>query len=129
MAFDLKSEVPLEAAEGRSLMRWVRYAEAKYPELAAFYHIPNGGPRTPQTGAQMKRQGVKKGIPDYCLPVARNGYHALYIELKRIDSGALSEEQKDCILLLRKYHNKVVVVHGWERAKSAILKYLEVENE
>lgn len=30
----------------------------------------------------MRSEGLKSGVPDLCLPVARSGYHGLYIELK-----------------------------------------------
>lgn len=38
--------------------------------------------RDKATAVALKRQGVKAGVPDICLPVARNGYHGLHIELK-----------------------------------------------
>ncbi len=30
----------------------------------------------------MRLSGVRAGVPDLCCPVARRGYHGLYIELK-----------------------------------------------
>lgn len=127
--FKLQDVVLPEMSEGRLLMRWVNFEKVKRPELDVFFHIPNGGPRTPAAGAQLKRTGVRKGIPDYCLPMARDGYSALYIELKKVDGGVLSESQNECIAKLRKYGNKVVVANGWMAAKAAILKYLEVPDE
>lgn len=41
----------------------------------------------------MKAAGVKPGVPDMFLPVAREGCHGLYIELKRRDGGRVSPEQ------------------------------------
>mgnify|MGYP004433785991 CR=1 FL=1 len=38
--------------------------------------------RDARTAANLKRQGVKAGVPDLHLPVARGGYNGLYIELK-----------------------------------------------
>ena len=57
------------------------------------YHIPNGGTRDAIEGRHLKQQGVKRGVPDLCLPVARENYHALYIELKT-DTGRATTEQK-----------------------------------
>lgn len=46
------------------------------------FHIPNGGLRDPRTAAGLKRQGVKAGVPDLCVPVPKGKYHSLYIEMK-----------------------------------------------
>ena len=72
-----------EDAEQQALFEWAAYQKCKYPELECMYHIPNEGKRSPQTGAKLKRMGLSPGVPDICLPVARGGYSALYIELKR----------------------------------------------
>ena len=54
------------------------------------FHIPNGGYRNAREAANLKRQGVKAGVPDLCIPVAKGGYHGLYIEMKT-KKGKLSE--------------------------------------
>jgi len=70
------------------------------------YHVPNGGDRDPRVGAKMKRQGVRRGVPDLCLPIARpavNGfaaYHGLYLELK-CRKQPLSEDQERWLQFLR----------------------------
>lgn len=55
--------------------------------------MPNGGYRDYYEGAKLKRMGVKSGVPDLCICLARGGYHGLYIELKRIFGGKLSDTQ------------------------------------
>src|SRR5690606_24999959 len=60
-----------------------------------WYHIPNGGYRNPIEAAKFKRMGVKSGVPDICIPMARKGYHGLYIELKRVSGGKLSTTQTE----------------------------------
>lgn len=77
-----------------TVIEWAEWKKNKYPCLKLMYHTPNEGKRAPATGANLKRIGMKPGVPDICLPVARGGYHALYIELKTED-GSLSKEQKD----------------------------------
>lgn len=124
-AFSLKPEVPLEVSEARLLMRWVRFATPQYPELGTFYRIPNEAIRTPQMGMQLKKTGSKKGMPDYCLPVPRHGYGALYLELKRREGGMISEAQKAMHTALNKVGNQVVIVTGWEHAKQVIIDYLK----
>lgn len=71
-----------ESEEQRSLFVWATIAAGKYPALNLLFHIPNEGKRSPWTGARMRSEGLKSGVPDLCLPVARSGYHGLYIELK-----------------------------------------------
>ena len=89
------------------------------------YHIPNEGKRSVVRGAQMKREGLKKGVPDICLPVARGRYHGLYIEMKRRRDGRLTKEQEKWIERLNRYGNKAVVCRGWEEAAQAIGDYMK----
>lgn len=71
-----------EAAEQAAVFEWAAWAQKKYPPLRYMHHIPNGGRRDAVTGAMLKRQGVKAGIPDIFLPYASGGWHGLYIEMK-----------------------------------------------
>lgn len=99
--------------------------ERKYPELYLLHASANGGWRYKATAVALKRQGVKAGIPDVCLPVARGGYGALYIELKRRERGVVSEVQSDMIAALRETGNRVEVCYGWDDARSVIEDYLD----
>ena len=95
------------------------------PELNLLYHIPNEGKRSVKTGARLKAEGLKKGVPDVCLPVARGGCHGLYIELKRERSGRATPEQVAWMDALMAEGYAVSLCHGWERAAEAIETYLE----
>ena len=66
-----------EASEQRAV---VEYCDFKKIPV---FHIPNGGYRNKAEAAHLKAQGVRPGVPDLCVPVARHGYHGLYIEMKR----------------------------------------------
>ena len=113
-----------ESQEMILLFDW-RAAESKrIPELESMYHIPNEGKRKPWTGARMRAEGLRKGVPDICLPVPRNGYHGLYIEMKSVD-GKLRKEQKEWLARLGKNGNLAVVCHGFEEARDLILTYLQ----
>ena len=81
-----------ESVEQTNLFRWAAYEQGKYPELKLMYHIPNGGSRNRLEAANLKKQGVKSGVPDICLPVARGAYHGLYIEMK-VGRNKASENQ------------------------------------
>ena len=50
------------------LFKWFKLASARHPELALLFAIPNGGARDPITGAMLKAEGVKRGVPDLFLP-------------------------------------------------------------
>ena len=64
-----------ESGHQEALFEWAAYHMDCMPELEYMHHIPNGGKRDKRTAVALKRQGVKAGVPDICLPVARNGYH------------------------------------------------------
>jgi len=120
----MKQLIPTESQEQASLFQWAETMLYRYPELALMYHIPNGGSRNKIEAARLKAQGVKPGVPDICLPVARKGYHGLYIELKRRGGGKVSDEQKEWIKALTEQEYTVVVCEGWDVARAAIEHYL-----
>lgn len=116
---------PTESVEQQRLFQWARMTAGARPELDLLYHIPNEGKRSVKTGARMKAEGLKKGVPDVCLPVARSGCHGLYIELKRERSGRATPEQVAWMDALMAEGYAVSLCHGWERAAEAIEAYLE----
>lgn len=112
-----------EHAEQAALFRWAEFARARLPELALLYAVPNGGHRHKATAARLKAEGVKRGVPDVCLPVARDGAHGLYIEIKT-ERGKPTSEQLGWIRALRRQGYAAEVCHGWESARSMIEHYL-----
>ena len=91
------------------------------------YHIPNGGRRDAITGARLKAEGVVAGVPDIFLAVPRQGFHGLYVELKRQKGGSLESSQEDIIARLRQAGYRVEVCMGWWEAREAIENYLTGE--
>ena len=93
-----------ESGHQEAIIEWCAWNMQQYPELELLYHVPNGGKRDKATAAVLKRQGVKAGVPDLVLPVARCGYHGLYIELKApgqdAAAGAGKEAGQDAASLL-----------------------------
>lgn len=121
-----KRYVPHEADEQKRLFEWASYmANAKYPELELMYHIPNGGSRNKIEAARLKAQGVKRGVPDICLPVPRGIYAGLYIELKREKGGVLSKDQSEFLLKLRTQGYRIAVCKGFQDAANTIEIYLK----
>lgn len=87
----------------------------RMPEVAdLIYHVPNGGHRVKAVAAKLKAQGVKAGIPDLVLPMARGGYFGLYIEFKATPpyDAAVSESQHERIRKLNAQGYLAVVCRG-----------------
>lgn len=112
-----------EHAEAVTLMKAVRLHEGRHPELRLLFAVPNGGDRHVITAAKMKAEGVKPGVPDYILPVARGGFHGLAIELKTA-TGATSREQKQWLADLRAQGYRAEVCKGWQQAFDLLTEYL-----
>lgn len=117
------AKVGTEAAHQCALMCWI--ALTAIPELKLLFAIPNGEQRSAVTGARLKAQGVKRGIPDLFLPVMRNGKGGLWIELKKV-GGVVSDDQQWWLeqLALKGYATRVCF--GWEEARHALLEYLNL---
>jgi hypothetical protein len=113
----------LEADEQTKVFNWAKMYTYMMPELELLYHIPNGGCRNKQEAANLKRQGVKAGVPDICLPVARGGYHALYIELKA-GINKTTEKQDKWLIALAKQGNFTRTCYGCDAAINTISRYL-----
>lgn len=118
------SHVPLESAEQRAVFEWARVMECKWPELRMMYHIPNEGKRSRRTGARMKAEGLRGGVPDICLPVARGGHHGLYIEMKRVRDSRVTQDQLDWIEDLISQGYVAAVCRGCDEAIELISRYM-----
>ena len=116
--------IPTEDSEQAMLFTWARMQEAAHPELRLMYAIPNGGYRHLKTAINLKRTGVKAGVPDICLPVKRGTYNGLYVEMKRTVGGTVSSYQKWWLAELAKAGHKCVVCKGFDEARAAIMAYL-----
>lgn len=123
----------MAAAEQReqiNLIRWTQRPDVRrrYPDLKLLYHVPNERKCTPQQGKVLKDMGVKSGVPDLCLPVPRGGCHGLYIEMKSLGKGVrVSENQKWWMEELLSQNYAVCVCMGWEAARDAIVRYMDIE--
>ncbi len=114
----------LEHHEQVALIQWAALNTHKHPELALLFAIPNGGHRDIRVAAKLKAEGVQAGVPDLCLPVARGGFHGLWIELKAGKNTA-RPAQLAWIDRLRAQGYVATVERGWERARQTIEDYLE----
>jgi hypothetical protein len=106
-----------------ALFEWADLAVNTMPLLRLLYAIPNGGLRNIVTARRLKREGVRAGVPDVCLPVPLNGYGALYVEMKA-GKNTTSESQDNWLDDLEAAGNMCVVCWTWEEAKAVICDYL-----
>lgn len=140
--------LPSEHDEQCAVVTWCRYASpaAIRPLTSLIYAVPNqgrmGGRRGAMWGERLSREGLRRGVPDLCLPVAcqmhmtrpiQNGTvtcyqwsHALYIEMKR-RGEAFEQPTRDQLAwhaTLREQGYTVHVAAGCEHAISIIEAYL-----
>ena len=113
-----------ESGHQEAIIEWCGWNMQHYPELELLYHVPNGGKRDKATATALKRQGVKAGVPDLVLPVARCGYHGLYIELKA-PGGSVQKSQKEFIKRLGQQGYLAVICYGWQDTVQLIGNYLD----
>lgn len=111
-----------EATEQAAYFEWAAYI----PELRWAFHIPNGGSRNKIEAANLKRQGVKAGVSDIFIPVSRNGYHGLFIEMK-VGRNKPTTNQMEFLHEMREAGYAVAVCYGADEAIKVTRQYLSGE--
>ncbi len=123
-----------EHGEQCALFDWANQSLGRFPELkymfaipngakAAYKRMPNGRTFSPE-GQWLKQEGRKKGVPDIMLPVPRQGFHGLFIEMK-FNKNKVSPDQRDFIDFLVQQEYSVAVCYTTEFAIQVITDYLE----
>jgi len=120
-----------EHDEQVAVIQWAESQIHIYPELQLLYAIPNQGGAGRSAilrGQKMRREGMRKGLPDLCLPISRGNFLTLYIEMKdTAGKGRLSPDQTRWISLLSSVGHNVQVCHGFEEAMNTLLNYLNLD--
>jgi len=112
-----------EHREQAALFEWAALHESRAPELALLFAIPNGGARHPAVAAKLKAEGVKAGVPDVFLPVPRDEWHGLVIEMKA-EGGTTSSEQDQWLYALGEQGYLTTTCWGWVAAAKRVTSYL-----
>jgi hypothetical protein len=125
-----------EHGEAVALFEYVQRLEKRYPELRLFHAVPNGshmswgkdknGRRISRAAIAMKAEGMRNGVPDYCLPAPKGPYHGFYLELKA-NNYMPSDEQVFFLLYTRALGYCSVCRWGFDAARDALDKYLAGE--
>jgi len=87
------------------------------------FAVPNGGPRHIVAALKLKREGVKKGVPDIFVDEPRQGFHGMRIEMKR-KGGKQTPEQLE---IMKSYTQKgygYALCFGAEHAWDSLMDYL-----
>lgn len=129
-----------EAAEQSALFCWANHADRReeFPalfgpsgRLKLFAINNNAGKGDMIRGAMAKAQGVKAGVGDTFLPLARHGMHGLFVEMKVTGErhpsgrdGVLSKDQKQFWQDIHADGYGYAVAKGWEEARDIIIAYL-----
>ena len=106
--------IPLEKEEQKAFVAWFRQ---NYPDRIIMM-IRNDGSRTPAERTEQLLMGLHPGAADLFIPEFK-----LWIEMKRVRGGKLSEEQEKFKDAIRKIGYKYIMTEGFEDAKDRILKY------
>lgn len=115
-----------ESRMQQELMKWwATFGEMMgLPEhlLMAF---PLQGARTARNGARMKAEGMRRGLPDLLLAVARGTHHGLWIEMKTA-KGYVNPHQKAMLASLAKQGYLTQVCRSTDEAEAAICHYFKL---
>ena len=116
----------IESAHQAQVVEWSRWAykTGKYP-LLNMLHCSLNGVKLSGTQAKIaKGQGMLSGVPDLFLPVPKNGYHGLFIEMKS-EKRCLTENQQWFLGNAESVGYKTVGCYGSKEAIAAIQAYYE----
>jgi len=115
--------------EGREQAALMEEIALRYPEVAELiYHVPNGGHRHKLVAIKLKAQGVRAGVLDLVLPMARGGYFGFYMEFKASPpyDAAVSSSQSAEIKKLTEQGYLAIVCRGHFDAMEHLRAYLRL---
>lgn len=88
------------------------------------FAIPNGGVRHKRTACILKAEGVRAGVPDLFVPVARGGYHGLFIEMKDVNGRPPRKSQMEWLVELNAQGYAAYWARGADSAIGLLQRYL-----
>ena len=116
----------IESAYQTQVVEWSRWAykanPVRYPHLNMLHCSLNGVKLSGTQAKIAKGQGMLSGVPDLFLPVPKNGYHGLFIEMKS-EKGRVTENQHWFLTNAESVGYKTAVCYSAKEAISAIEAY------
>lgn len=111
-----------EAIEQERVIKWARDNENNYPFLWLLHSSLNGVKLSKNQAGRAKTQGMLSGVPDLFLPVPKNGFHGLFIEMKS-GKGRLSTNQTCFLSKVELLGYKIAVCYSANEAIKTIENY------
>ena len=87
------------------------------------FSIPNSGKRSPRAAGRLKDEGLKPGVWDLQLALARGGHPGLWIEMKS-STGSLEAEQKAWGARMKLAGYQAHVCRTFDAGRAALVAYL-----
>ena len=112
-----------EHQEQCALFEWAAIKSRNVAELEYLFAVPNGGFRHKATAARLKKEGLKRGVPDVALPVPRGGYHGLFGEMK-FGRNKPTKDQDRWLGFLMEQGYCCLIWYTWAEAARDIMRYL-----
>ena len=109
-----EKSVPSEHWEQSHFVSWFRQTFSK--DDVRIFAIPNGGSRGLREGVKFKAEGVSPGVPDLFIPA-----WLVWVEMKRVKGGSVSNPQKDWKKYLQTINHVVLICRGAEDARQKIV--------
>ena len=118
----------LESIQQAQVIEWSKWAykTGKYPMLNMLHCSLNGVKLSGTQAKIAKGQGMLSGVPDLFLPVPKNGFHGLFIEMKS-EKGRVTENQHWFLTNADSVGYKTVICYSAKEAISAIEAYYSQE--
>lgn len=123
---------PLEHAEQCAVISWWHhYSKTKQLDHRLLVAVPNSQAllkfaNNPAAFINyMKAEGMRVGMLDLVLFVARGCFNGKIIEMKRKTKGVVSDEQREMLWLLSGQGYDTQICHGADEAIAAITQYIE----
>lgn len=113
-----------EHSHQMALFLWMRLQQDKWPELKLAFAIANGGKRDQITAAKLKAEGVKPGVSDIFIPIARGPFHGFFLEMKK-PGGKESPEQIAFGAAVQDQGYFYACAESWSEASAVITWYME----
>lgn len=108
------ARIPLEKEEQKAFVAWYRQT---FPG-SIIMMIRNDGYRTPSERTEQLLMGLHPGAADLFIPELR-----LWIEMKRVKGGKLSNEQLEFKADVGSYGYRYAMAEGCDMAKEIVLSY------
>jgi hypothetical protein len=124
----MSRSLSIKASEHDEQAAVVQWFDLQYPKYAGLlFAVPNAGKRGYKTANRLKAEGLRAGVSDLMLPVARWGYHGVFIEMKT-GTRKMSDAQSEFIDRVIEQGYLAACCHGADIAIDLIKRYMQSDS-